>query len=53
MNWTSGVLYSDEEAAAFDAKEARDAARLTALRINESLPLVYFDIEIKVHHREG
>ena len=48
MNWTSGALFTDEEGAAFDKKEAAEKVRLAALRENLLLPLVYIDVEIKV-----
>ena len=51
VRWTSGALFSDLDAAGMrekrEAKNKGELARLSALKSNESLPLVYFDIELK------
>ena len=49
INWTSGALFSDAAGADFDFEEMKDAARLAELRDNQLLPLVYLDVEVKVH----
>lgn len=46
-NFTSGALYSNAQR---DAAAAAEKARLKALRDNEELPLVYFDVAIKGQH---
>lgn len=42
--WTSGALYSDADRDALLSAEAR---RLQTLKADKSLPLVFFDVEIK------
>ncbi len=48
--WTSGSVYSAAEKAAADAAlaadEAGEAERLLALKNNETLPLLFFDVEV-------
>jgi hypothetical protein len=46
-NFTSGALYSDSQR---DVAVTAEMARLAALKAQQELPLVYFDVAIKGQH---
>ena len=51
LPWTSGTVYSKADAAAADEaramEEAGEAKRLRAMKDNDTLPLLFFDVKVR------